>query len=143
MTILREGGSQLLALTVEARPSSANANYLAVATAESQGYAVPLEGVLRANLALAALNAALFAAVATQLFESRLAPLFVLVALATNPFFLAAAVCQLPAQLATIYFVIGAACFACVDGCSGRALKRLAVTTLALCTVLAMLTRNR
>ncbi|NOY90228.1 MAG: hypothetical protein GXP55_03385 [Deltaproteobacteria bacterium] len=141
MSPLREGGSLIATRLMSGVPVDRWPNQQALAQLSSAGYAVPLEGIIRANVSLALLNLFWFAAASTQLIKSWLAPIFVILALAGDAFFRIGAVSELPAQLGTSYFLVGAACFVCLDGRANKPLAWLAGATLALCAALALLTR--
>ncbi len=140
LTPLREGGSEVAALTIMGRPITAGPNGHAMAEILAGTGPLPLEAWVRSNLALFSLGLGALASLASQLFARWWAPFVVVLAIASTPFAIAGAVAELPGPMLTLYFLAGVS--GSVMARDARAaLRLLGATVVTLAAFLAVATR--
>lgn len=139
-TPLREGGSEVAALTLMARPVTAGPSWHAL-TDLFASEPLPLRALVHANLALAAAGLGVVGSLASQLFERGWVPVVAVAAVALTPTFAAGAVAELPGPLLTLYFAAGLVAYATLRAGPGALLRWTAALTIALAAGLAAATR--
>ena len=147
-TTLREGSSVVAGNLVMGHLAELGANSLALSHLAGAGFTPPLEGLLRANLALSVFNVFAFSALAHELLKGRIAGLVAGLGLLATPLFLIGATSEVYGPLFFAYLLAAALCVAEVIAPEPshrgiHLIRRMgALAGLTLCTVLAAQTRS-